>query len=169
MRFFLVFLFLGFVLPGCGASEPSDLKIILYAIDGPSAEGLFEIESFDVATADSDSDPPELFYNYPILGQVELTGTAAANELSGIVEKRVASEQGLIAGCFIPRHGLRVIRDGVTSDYVICFQCTNFEWYEGGSGKRIGQQSISSKYLAVFTKPLADAGIELAPSFLEED
>ena len=41
-------------------------------------------------------------------------------------------DQNVKAGCFRPRHGIRVTLDGKTSDFVICFECWQVKVYEGG-------------------------------------
>lgn len=145
------------------------IGITLYAIDGPAMSGAgYSVGEFGVHDPAKDYESEQLFRGYPILGQVDLSGADTAEQFLVMLEDRIGSEQGLIAGCFIPRHGLRVVRDGRVTDYVICFQCTNFEWYVGGAEDRVGQQSISAKYGPVFSQPLIDAGIELALSVDEE-
>ncbi|MEM9415638.1 MAG: hypothetical protein AAGA29_09205 [Planctomycetota bacterium] len=138
--------------------------VTLYAIDGPEMEG----EEFDLGTGHgpydplADYTPDELFHGYPILGHVNLTGTPEGAHLARLIEQARDRRQGLIAGCFVPRHGLRVIRGGVTVDYVICFECDQFHWFIDAQSRAAGVQYFPPTHDDAFTAPLTAAGIELA-------
>lgn len=141
-------------------------SVTLYAIDGPAMVGA----GFDLGNGRGPYDPlanytsDQLFHDFPILGEVDLTGTVEGDELARVIEGHRQSPQGLIPGCvFKPRHGLRVIRGGVVADYVLCFECEYFRWTLGNRGQQHGTQTLHPAYYAAFTTPLTEAGIELAP------
>lgn len=121
--------------------EPTAATVTLYAIDPVS-------------------DTPDGFRGYRVIGSVDLTGTAEGAALAAYLEEEADLPQGLITGCFEPRHGLRVVRDGQASDYVICFSCRQFDWYLGTGSD--GKQEMDPAWYDRFTRPLTDAGIELA-------
>ncbi len=77
--------------------------------------------------------PPELnFHNYEILGQVTVKVTP---ELQGVITALDHAGQhweGGVSSCFSPRHGLRVVKNGVTYDLLICYECMRAELFEGG-------------------------------------
>ncbi|XAM01067.1 hypothetical protein OT109_06695 [Phycisphaeraceae bacterium D3-23] len=137
-------------------------SVTLYAIDGPVMEGA----GFDLGNGPydplADYTPDELFHDYPILGHVDLTGTPEGAHLARLIEQARDRPQGLIAGCFTPRHALRVVRGGVTVDYVVCFECDQFQWFVGQPAQWAGTQYFHPTYRDAFTAPLTAAGIQLA-------
>lgn len=152
--------------------EPSPPDaVFLYALDGPAMAGA----GYDLGGDLGIYNPVEkytvdqLFHDYPILGQVDLTDTPEGKHLAMLVEVQRRRPQGPIAGCFIPRHGLRVIRGNAVIDYVICFECTQFRWYVNGSKRSSGTQFFHEAFFDVFTAPLTMNGIELPPSSLRRD
>ena len=44
----------------------------------------------------------------------------------------IASSDGGIAACFIPRHAMHTVHNGETVDYVICFQCLQIKVIRDG-------------------------------------
>ena len=66
---------------------------------------------------------------------------------------------GMAASCFNPRHGIRVIEKGVTTDFVICFECLQVQVYSGSSTS--GFLTMSSPQ-PEFDKVLKAAGVPLA-------
>jgi hypothetical protein len=64
--------------------------------------------------------------------------------------------------CFNPRHAIRVETDGVTVDYLICFQCSNYVIWEGetqvsGGGTTLSPQATFDAILSACTEVDADA------------
>jgi len=67
--------------------------------------------------------PKEEFQGWRILGSMMVTNAKVRNELVTALKKSVEESKGGVANCFNPRHGIRVILDGKTNDFVICFRC----------------------------------------------
>ncbi|KAA5538521.1 hypothetical protein FYK55_27555 [Roseiconus nitratireducens] len=44
----------------------------------------------------------------------------------------VAANDGTVAACFNPRHGIRVIHEGNLYEFVICFECYSAKWFKNG-------------------------------------
>lgn len=67
--------------------------------------------------------PGEEFHQYKILGSTVVKDAAARQKLVSSFKKAIEEAPEMAAGCFTPRHGLRVTRAGKTAEYVICFEC----------------------------------------------
>lgn len=129
-----------------GLDEPDQL--ILYSIDG----SLFE--------PGREPKTEEKLHRYPVLGKVEVTDAGKRRELLGALKQGMEESDGRMAACFNPRHAIRVVKDGRTIDYVICFECKQLSIHEG-DGKR--GKPVTRSPEALFNKHLTDAGITLAP------
>jgi hypothetical protein len=69
-------------------------------------------------------DKPEgNFHGWKVLGTAEVSDAEARKTLVAALKKGVDESDGSAAGCFNPRHGIRVMQDGKETDFVICFQC----------------------------------------------
>jgi len=96
-------------------TEPPD-QLILYSIDGRDDAGK---PGKDV----------ELFHNYPVLGKIEIKEAAKRDEILAALKSGIDKSDGTVAKCFWPRHGIRVVEKGKTTDYVICFECVHLHQY----------------------------------------
>ncbi len=100
-------------------------QLTLFSIN-PGAE--------DYDTIENVKDVP-LFHGHWILGQTIISDPAAkaallASFYDGFVappDPRGLKQIGL--GCFNPRHGLRIVKNGKTVDLLICFGCMQVETY----------------------------------------
>ena len=112
---------------GCGSKEP---------VVSPSEELQFAEGTFILYRMNGDRYPgepvpegSELLHGWEILQSCELQ----SNRNRAMVfkafqqgqEEMTASEVTPL-DCFQPRHGIRKIVDGETTDYLICFQCRNY-------------------------------------------
>lgn len=80
------------------------------------------------------------------------------------MKQGIADSDGSISDCFWPRHAITTTKDGVVTDYIICFEC-----YQT---KIISNQSTEIKPIARtpqddFDQLLKDASITLAPRSLD--
>jgi hypothetical protein len=82
----------------------------------------FELLSLDPSRFEKRR-PKEEFHCWRILGSMTVKDRESQNELVTALKKCVVESKRLVAGCFNPRHGIRVIQDGKTYDLVICFEC----------------------------------------------
>ena len=67
---------------------------------------------------------------------------------------------GRAMSCFTPRHAVRVTREGVATDFLICFECRQVVVER--DGKEISDFVISPSPKAVFDDVLRKAGMPLA-------
>ncbi|MGE3806016.1 MAG: hypothetical protein AB7K24_15190 [Gemmataceae bacterium] len=64
----------------------------------------------------------EAFHGYKVLNKTTLEG-GDKSKIAAAFKKAVAANQGKAAFCFNPRHGIRVVHDKKTVDFLICFEC----------------------------------------------
>lgn len=74
----------------------------------------------------------EAFHGYQILGTSEVDDAAQRELLVLLVERGIEASDGRVAGCFNPRHGLSIEKDGLVTDLVICFECHSMSVFEDG-------------------------------------
>ena len=73
--------------------------------------------------------------------------------------KRGHRSPGHSGQVLLPRHGVQVVENGKTVEYVICFQCGLFEEFVAGSAS--GTETIDSSVQPAFDKPLTERGVPL--------
>jgi hypothetical protein len=86
-------------------------------------------EQFELLSLDPDRqevEPSEAFHGWKVLGTTTVTEAAVREELIAALENGVRNAF-VPAECFIPRHGIRLTSGGVTTDFVICFQCAQVQ------------------------------------------
>jgi hypothetical protein len=98
------------------------------------------------------------FHGYQVLGRTAIADPGARKKLVSAFERGVAKNQGTIAACFNPRHGIHVTRGGEVEDFVVCFEC--LQVYSHGAVE--GHFLTSSSPEALFDSMLRRAGIPLA-------
>lgn len=89
---------------------------------------LDKAETFEVYSLDPGQKmDKEGFHGWKVLGKTEIKDEAKRKRLGDAL--RVAAEDnfGMVAACFIPRHGIRLKGGGKTVDLVICFQCLSVQ------------------------------------------
>ena len=67
----------------------------------------------------------KIFHNYSILGSKELKGKEHKELIFENLYKAIEENEGDVAPCFMPRHGIRVSKGEKILDLVICFQCSS--------------------------------------------
>ncbi len=125
-------------------------QLTLYSIDGNIHPGTGS------ATPGGNS-----FRGYPVLGKIEFNKSADADSIVNAVNESMRKSDGTVAMCFIPRHGLRVVRGGVTTDYVICFQCLHLQIHSEGS--EIKSVPLTKDAQELLNRHLGQKGIPIAP------
>jgi len=119
---------------------------------------LFELLSIGYGA--SQKNPPEDFHGWRVLGKTIIKDRDARKRLVAAMEKGVEENSGKSMKCFDPRHGIRVAHNGITADFVICFQCFQaLAYVAGGKEERF---LITDSPAPVFNQTLRDAKIPLA-------
>jgi hypothetical protein len=143
-------------LAGCGGSTLQRLKtpdnLTLYSIDGKETERR-EAENTAIDGAHS-------FHGYLVLGQLDVTDREQKRQLVAALKDGIDRKGIKANACFWPRHGLHIEQKGVVADYIICFECNQYDEIMGNKRRR---GTISADVQPVFDAPLTAAAIPLGP------
>jgi hypothetical protein len=104
--------------------------------------------------------PAEDFRGWPVIGKTTIKDPNTRKRLVAALKKGVEENKGDSMKCFNPRHGIRVTHNGVTADFVICFECFQAIVYIGG-GKE-PRFLITDSPASVFNQTLQHAKVPLA-------
>ncbi len=91
----------------------------------------------------------QLCHGYPVLGTVTLSSADDLEEIRAAIRDLDRAGQawnGLIAGCFTPRHGIRLTTSSGVSDLLICYECHSVTIFEGSSSAE--QTATGNIYMA---------------------
>ena len=131
-------------------------------VDAPDAAA----ESFILYSIDGYEDPKnkslESFHGYPVLGKRSVKDTKTREELVAAFEDGVSRSDGEGYTCFWPRHAIRTVRGGKTTDYLICFECHQYQVFIGEEFPPY--KTIDGAPLAKFNAILRRTGLPLAPT-----
>ena len=121
----------------------------LYALDGHWPEG-------------KPLPPGQALYGYPVLGKVDVPDAATRRRLA-LAFADAVSRPVVPNNCFWPRHALRVVRGGATTDRLICFECHNYDRWVNGERDFDLTQPIAPSARPAFDAVLSAAGVPVAP------
>ncbi|MCA8970572.1 MAG: hypothetical protein KDC95_12335 [Planctomycetes bacterium] len=97
-------------------------------------------------------------HGYPVIGHRVLEHAEDKKELAALFALAIASKQDeSVADCFEPRHGIRLVHDGVVFDLVVCFACEQCLVYAGGV--QSGHVLVSERSSTEFTKTYQRLGL----------
>ena len=85
----------------------------------------------------------ETLHEYKILGHTRLVDAADRKTAVASILDSMRTWNGAVAGCFHPRHALRVTHQNVVFDFVICFECQTIRLYRGAESH--GYVNITGK------------------------
>ncbi len=157
--FFLLISFTAF-------SEESKVEIS-QAIANSSSISILSLEPGEKGTRNADGEcTGYCYFGVSVLGQSNLT-SSASNAIRKDLASWVANPMPeSIELCFNPRHGVRVISNGHTYDFVVCFECSQTSVYKDSAEEPIaflyykGSQDDWDKILSSANIPLAAKVIE---------
>jgi len=104
----------------------SKIKLFLYSLDPHDAR------RFSGKLPENSN---KSFHYFPILGRVEIVSTQEKTNLLGAFTKGIKENNESLANCFDPRHGIRIVSETATNDFVICFECLQVQAYGFNAGK----------------------------------
>lgn len=139
-------------LAGCRPGSIDDLN-------APEALTLYSINGGEAPVEQKDNSA-ENFHGSPVLGKTEITDAATRREIIAAIKKGMADSDGTMAKCFWPRHAIRAMENGKTTDYVICFQCLQLAIHEADD---VRIEPITTSPKATLNQQLQSAGVRLAP------
>jgi len=132
-------------------------------IPDPAREILEKASQFELLSighGPSTKKPAEDFRGWPVIGKTTVEDPDTRNRLVAALEKGVEENKGDSMKCFNPRHGIRVTHDGMTADFVICFECFQVVVYVTGDKEQ--RFLITASPAPVFNQALQHAKVPLA-------
>jgi hypothetical protein len=119
-----------------------------------------QFELLSIGHYPSPENPTGDFHGWPVIGRTTIKDLNARKRLVAALEKGVEENKGEVMKCFNPRHGIRVTHDGMTADFLICFECFQVMVYIAGEKE---QRVLITDYPApVFNQALQQAKVPLA-------
>ena|SRR6267143_4083276 len=98
------------------------------------------------------------FHRYKVLGTPIINDAETHKKIVSAFKRAVAENQGMVAACFNPRHGIRVTRNEKQADFVICFECAQVQVF----GEVHDSFLIASSARGLFDSVIRSSGIHLA-------
>ena len=123
-------------------------------------ENASQFELLSIGHGPSAKNPKEDFHGWPVIGKTKVEDSNTRNRLVAALEKGVEENKGDSMKCFNPRHGIRRAHDGMTADFVICFECFQVMVYV--SGEKEQRFLITASPAPVFSQTLQHAKVPLA-------
>jgi len=113
------------LLPTAQASFKNEQRDAARRIEAlAETEGTLEILSLDPSSRHGYAlNNQAVFHGFGILGRAVADDISEKRNLILALAKAITENDGVVARCFNPRHGLRFIEKGKTIELVICFEC----------------------------------------------
>jgi hypothetical protein len=101
------------------------------------------------------------FHGWKVLGKTELKNEPLAKLLAAFKKGAHEANRKVSAGCFRPRHGIRVRLDGSSYDFVICFECVAVMLYKDREADGKNGFHVSKTPAEIFNQFLKEANVKL--------
>lgn len=96
-----------------------------------------DFELFSLSPDDqTNRDESDGFHGWEVLGSTPILDQSTRAKLLTAFRAGVEENDGSVAGCFDPRHGIRVKHNDKTFDFVICFTCYSVACYLDGERQK---------------------------------
>jgi uncharacterized radical SAM superfamily protein len=118
-----------------------------------------ELYSLDPSTPVEKGDAE--FHGWKMLGKTEVKKESLTKLVVALKKGAEEADQRVAAGCFHPRHGIRVQLDGKSYDFVICFECVAVMLYKDKDEKSTKGFHVSDTPADIFNTILKDAKVKL--------
>jgi hypothetical protein len=110
--------------------------------------------------------PKDSFHGWKVLGKTLVKADAERKLLADALRLGAEDNFGVVAACFIPRHGIRLTGGGKTIDMVICFQCLSVQVFVDDKGAK--GFLTTGEPQKEFDKVLKAAGVKLPEAAKEK-
>jgi hypothetical protein len=130
------------------------------ALESSAALELFSLEPGSTEPGSTPDAAGDTFHGWPVLGSTKLDAQSRQDVVDAFQKGVPYYDDGVRAACFVPRHGLRVLEEGKTYDFLICFQCSMADVFE--DDVKVGSFLIRESPQPVFNSVLIKAGVPLA-------
>jgi hypothetical protein len=131
---------------------PAEARAILDKADS------FELLSLDPSP---EGEVKDGFHDWKVLGKTEVKDAETRKKLVSALAKGAEENDGTVANCFNPRHGIRATHGKKTVELVICFECLQVKGYVDKGDKETANFLTAKMPQPVFDKVLKDAGVKL--------
>jgi hypothetical protein len=149
-------LVIGLVCLGCSKVKDSKSDVVA----GPlNDDALWEkTDEFELYSLNPETQlkADEGFHGWQVLAVTLVKEKKDRMELLEAMRSGVKENEGMVADCFNPHHGIRLRNGAVTTDLVICFQCLQVQVFK--DGKRQGGFLTSKGPEKTFHRVLKAAG-----------
>lgn len=98
---------------------------------------------------------------FTVLGKTTVSNSQQRVKLRDALQSGVRQSDGTMYRCFNPRHGIRVTKNGVVTDFVICFECGRVQVWRGD--QRLAYFAVTKSPQPAFDAVLNAAGVPLPP------
>ncbi len=99
----------------------------------------------------------EQFHGFRVMGKTQVSPEVKARLIASFYDAMVGDTTSAL--CFNPRHGIHAERNGEYIDFLICFQCAQYQTFPGQNAR---YKPIGAWGQPAFDRALKDAGISLA-------
>jgi hypothetical protein len=122
--------------------------------------GADQFELISLEPERSDTSAATDFHRHRVLGRTVVNDLAVRRRLAAALRGGVDPIYTSRPVCFSPRLGVRLVADGQTTDFVICFGCRQGQVWQGG--RVIADWTTDRTPKAAFDQVLRAAGVPLA-------
>lgn len=143
-------------LTGCSVANP------LPSMAGRALENPSDFELLSIDPDRNNKVKGAGFRDWAILGKTQIDDRRTREKLVSAFEDGVGKSDGSVALCFNPRHGMRFVHNGSTYEFLICFECSQVQWYIDGERQEDiliadSPKPVFDSVLKRFDLPLADS------------
>ena len=117
-----------------------------------------QFEVFEIEPQDASAD----LTHFTVIGKVTIADAKTRKMLRDALRNSASDSDAQMASCFNPHHGIRVTKDGVATDFVICFECGRVQVWR--DGQRIAYFAISHTPQPLFESVLGTTRQTTQPS-----
>lgn len=107
-----------------------------FVLGRPERFEIFTVTPAPLSAEDRAKDGPTRFHGYAIVGRAEVADVSTRERVVATVYEGIRSNDGSIAACFNPRHGIRATREGKTVDLLICYECHQVQVHVPGENEQ---------------------------------
>lgn len=132
-------------------------------IPSPTLQALQNAEHYELLSLNPSREEvkdADDFHGWRVLGRTTVDDAATRKRLTDALRAGARANDGMVAACFNPRHGIRVTRSGTTTDLVICFECMSVKVF--GADQAGVQFLTTADPQPTFDDVLGKAGVKLA-------
>ena len=135
-------------LASLGIEDPTSLQVSVMALDGDTYPDMSDMPDMGSSVQEN------LMHGWAILQACSLDqGRPSIHVLRAINSDIAQGYAGIPVDCFQPRHAVRIQSEDAVKEYLICFQCHNFQCWVDGS--LVASGSISNQSEELLSRVLA--------------